>query len=160
MICSFCFISFFRSFDIDLFKGFQDSKQENLRVYFANHKKVFYTGSFVLSKFLFVFEKLTVKFAGRRGRVRPCTRVAWAQGPRPLGSYSQVIFVIFQFFNARENRSEEVKIIRSRIHERTIAFRFLGKILRVFGLEVCMVFLNHWEEGGIWYSIRFSSFLL
>ncbi len=48
---------------------------------------------------------------------------------------------------------------RSRIHEHTILFRFLGIILGVLRLEVSVK--NYQTIGkGVWVSIRFSSLLL
>jgi hypothetical protein len=48
---------------------------------------------------------------------------------------------------------------RTRIHERTITLRFLGIILRVLRLEVS-VWISYTIGKGVWFSIRFSSFLL
>ncbi len=46
---------------------------------------------------------------------------------------------------------------RSRIHERTISLRFLG--ISVLRLEVS-VWISLTIGNGVWFSIRFSSFLL
>jgi hypothetical protein len=48
---------------------------------------------------------------------------------------------------------------RSRIHERTTSLRFLGIILIVLRLEVS-VWISETIGKGVWFSIRFSSFLL
>ncbi len=44
---------------------------------------------------------------------------------------------------------------RSRIHDRTNSLRFLGIILRVLRIEISQTI-----GKGVWFSIRFSSFLL
>jgi hypothetical protein len=43
---------------------------------------------------------------------------------------------------------------RSRVHERTISFMFLGIIFRV------ILWISETTGRGVWFSIRFSSFLL
>jgi hypothetical protein len=49
--------------------------------------------------------------------------------------------------------------IRSRIHERTISLRVFSIVLRVLRLEVS-IWISKTIEEGVWFSIRFSSFLL
>ncbi len=48
---------------------------------------------------------------------------------------------------------------RSQIHDRTILLRFLGIILRVLRIEVS-VWISQTIGKGVWFSIRFFSFLL
>jgi hypothetical protein len=61
-------------------------------------------------------------------------------------------------FSCRQRVQVRVQI-RRRIHERTISLRVLGIVLRVLRLEVS-IWISKTRVEGVWFSIRFSSFLL
>ncbi len=51
-----------------------------------------------------------------------------------------------------------VPTYKNRIHEHTISLKFLGIILRVLRLEVCVMdFINHREGGMVFYQVFLHS---